>query len=398
MLSNEMILSAAKEVEEYVKLTRGYLHENPEISGQEFDTSAFLKKEVAALGLPIENVSTTGFIATLKCKNPGKTLALRSDIDALKMSESETNMSGKKKYISKRPEACHSCGHDSHMAMLLGSMKILVKLKDFLSGTIIFCFEEGEETGCGIDKMLEVLSKKNIDAVWGMHITSFMKTGTVSVDPGPRMAGAALINMNIIGRGGHGSRPDLSINPLFGAANVLMSLSSAWVNRIDSNETVTLGLATINGGTAANIIPDKVSITGTIRYFNIEEGKKAFNLIKEVSTYAAKSQNCSIEFAPDMRIAANPTINDTQLSAFAAKHLSEILPEGALILQEKWYASESFNKYSVLCPTLFVFVGAGNEKVGSTAEHHNVHFDLDENAFITGVISTVKFASCFLNI
>ena len=160
MLSNEMILSAAKEVEEYVKLTRGYLHENPEISGQEFDTSAFLKKEVAALGLPIENVSTTGFIATLKCKNPGKTLALRSDIDALKMSESETNMSGKKKYISKRPEACHSCGHDSHMAMLLGSMKILVKLKDFLSGTIIFCFEEGEETGCGIDKMLEVLSKK----------------------------------------------------------------------------------------------------------------------------------------------------------------------------------------------------------------------------------------------
>lgn len=281
MLSNEMILSAAKEVEEYVKLTRGYLHENPEISGQEFDTSAFLKKEVAALGLPIENVSTTGFIATLKCKKPGKTLALRSDIDALKMSESETNMSGKKKYISKRPEACHSCGHDSHMAMLLGSMKILVKLKDFLSGTIIFCFEEGEETGCGIDKMLEVLSKKNIDAVWGMHITSFMKTGTVSVDPGPRMAGAALINMNIIGRGGHGSRPDLSINPLFGAANVLMSLSSAWVNRIDSNETVTLGLATINGGTAANIIPDKVSITGTIRYFNIEEGKKLLILSKK---------------------------------------------------------------------------------------------------------------------
>ncbi|VEH40357.1 Uncharacterized hydrolase YxeP [Fusobacterium varium] len=231
-----------------------------------------------------------------------------------------------------------------------------------------------------------------------MHITSFMKTGTVSVDPGPRMAGAALINMNIIGRGGHGSRPDLSINPLFGAANVLMSLSSAWVNRIDSNETVTLGLATINGGTAANIIPDKVSITGTIRYFNIEEGKKAFNLIKEVSTYAAKSQNCSIEFAPDMRIAANPTINDTQLSTFAAKHLSEILPEGALIHQEKWYASESFNKYSILCPTLFVFVGAGNKEVGSTAEHHNVHFDLDENAFITGVISTVKFASCFLNI
>ena len=234
MLSNEMIIEAAKEVEEYVKLTRGYLHENPEISGQEFDTSAFLKKEVKALGLPIEEVSTTGFIATLKCKNPGKTLALRSDIDALKMPESETNTVGKKKYVSKRSEACHSCGHDGHMAMLLGTMKVLVKLKNYLSGTIIFCFEEGEEIGCGIDKMLTVLSKKNIDAIWGIHLTSFMKTGTVSVDPGPRMAGAALINMNIIGRGGHGSRPDLSINPLFGAANVLMSLSSAWVNRIDT--------------------------------------------------------------------------------------------------------------------------------------------------------------------
>lgn len=398
MVSNEMIIAAAKEVEEYVKLTRGYLHENPEISGQEFDTSVFLKKEVEALGLPIEEVSTTGFIATLKCKKPGKILALRSDIDALKMPESETNMLGKKKYISKRSEACHSCGHDGHMAMLLGSMKVLVKLKDYLTGTIIFCFEEGEEIGCGIDKMLTVLSKKNIDAIWGIHLTSFMKTGTVSVDPGPRMAGAALINMDIIGRGGHGSRPDLSINPLFGAANVLMSLSSAWINRIDSNETVTLGLATINGGTAANIIPDKVSISGTIRYFNIAEGEKAFNLIKEVSTYAAKSQNCSIEFAPDMRIAANPTINDTELSAFAAKHLNEILPVGTLLHQEKWYASESFNRYSALCPSLFVFVGAGNEKIGSTAEHHNVHFDLDENAFITGVISTTKFASSFLNI
>ncbi len=99
-----------------------------------------------------------------------------------------------------------------------------------------------------------------------------------------------------------------------------------------------------------------------------------------------------------MRIAANPTINDAELSAFAAKHLNEIFPEGTLIHQEKWYASESFNRYSVLCPTLFVFVGAGNKEVGSTAEHHNVHFDLDENAFITGVISTAKFASSFLNI
>lgn len=397
MLSNELIISYSKDIEEYVKKTRGYLHENPEISGEEYNTSTFLKKEIKKLGLEIEEVGGTGFIAILKCQTPGKTIALRTDIDALKMPESDTNMVCKKKYVSKNEGVCHSCGHDGHMAILLGVAKVLVKIKNYLSGTIIFCFEEGEEIGCGIDKMIKNLSEKKIDAVWGIHLTSFMKTGTISVDAGPRMAGVAVVAMDIIGKGGHGSRPDLSINPLFGAANVLMSLSSAWVNRIDSNETVTLGLANIHGGTAKNIIPDRVQIMGTIRYFNVEEGKKAFNLIKEVSTYAAKSQNCQIEFLPQMVMANNPTINDKKLSSIAEKGLKEILSEDKVVHQEKWYASETFERYSELCPIILAFVGSGNQELGTTAEHHNIHFDLDENALITGVISTVKFAIDFLN-
>lgn len=397
MSLNELIICYTKEVEEYVKTTRGYLHENPEISGLEFETSKFLKSEVKKMGLPIEDVSKTGFIATLNFANPGKTLALRTDIDALKMPESDTNNLYKKKYISKKEGACHSCGHDGHMAMLLGAMKVLIKLKDYLSGTIIFCFEEGEEIGCGIDKMIEKLTPKKPDAIWAIHLAAFMNNGTISVEAGPRMAGLAVIGLDIIGKSGHGSRPDLSINPIFGAANVLMSLSSAWVNRLDANETVTLGLATINGGTAKNVIPDNVTITGTIRYFNLSEGEKAFNLIKEVATSAAKSQNCKVEFLPIMQLDLEPTINDTNLSLIAEKSLNEILPSESIVKEKYWYASESFSKYSKLCPTILAFLGTRNESLGITAEHHNIHFDLDENVFITGVMSTVKFAESFLN-
>lgn len=397
MLSHEAIIAAAQEVDGYVRSTRGYLHQNPEISGREFATSAFLKQEVGALGLPIEDVEHTGFIAILSCERPGKTLALRCDIDALAMDESEMNLAGKKRYVSQRAGACHACGHDSHMAMLLGAMKVLVKYRHTLAGTLLFCFEEGEETGCGIEKMLHALSRKAPDAVWGMHIVSFMRSGTICVDPGPRMAGAALINMDVIGRGGHGSRPDLSINPLFGAANVVMALASAWVNRIDVNETVTLGLATIHGGTAANVIPDRVSISGTIRYFNVSEGERAFNLIKTVAAHAAASQACQIEFAAEMKLLVGPTINDARLSAFAQRQLTDIFPDGTLVHQPRWYASESFNRYASLCPALFVFLGAGDEAAGSQAEHHSSYFDLDERAFLNGVIATVKFADAFLN-
>lgn len=396
-LTNELLKQKVDEVDEYVRKTRGYLHEYPETSGVEFETSKFLQKELTDMGYEIEMVSTTGFIVTIETGKPGKTIALRADIDALPMPESDMNLVGPKKWVSKNEGACHACGHDAHMAMLLGATKVINEIKSELSGKILLCLEEGEEIGTGWPGMMEALSKKKIDAIWGIHVTSFMPAGTINIDAGPRMAGVSVVDFDVVGRGGHGSRPDLSVNPVFGAANVLVGLGTAWPNRIDAEETVTLGLATIHGGTQNNIFPDRVKITGTLRYFSTKEGQKACDVIRQVATYTAKAHNCEIEFAPGSLTINEPVINDDELAAKFQKSLTEVLPEGGLTHGNRWFASESFRKYREHAPSILAFLGIGNKEFGSGAEHHNVHFDIDEDALKIGVLSTVKIVADYLS-
>ncbi|MDY0257370.1 amidohydrolase [Gudongella oleilytica] len=396
-LTNELLKQKVDEVDEYVRKTRGYLHEYPETSGKEFETSKFLQNELTEMGYEIEMVSTTGFIVTIETGKPGKTIALRADIDALPMPESDMNLVAPKKWVSKNEGACHACGHDAHMAMLLGTTKVIDEIKSELSGTILLCFEEGEEIGTGWPGMMEALSKKKIDAIWGIHVTSFMPTGTINIDAGPRMAGVSAVEMDVIGKGGHGSRPDLSVNPVFGAANILIGLGTAWPNRIDAEETVTLGLATIHGGTQANIIPDKVTIGGTIRFFSTKEGEKACDVIRQVSANIARAHNCEVQFSEKSLIVYNPVVNDDELANMFQSSLSEVLPEGSITHGNRWFASESFREYSRHAPSILAFLGIGNKEFGSGAEHHNVHFDIDEDALKMGVLSTVKIVVDYLS-
>ena len=173
-------------------------------------------------------------------------------------------------------------------------MKVLVENKDKLRGRVIFIFEEGEETGSGIFNMIDALKKENIDAIYGEHLAAFLETGKIGVDAGPVMAGNAIVDFTVRGKGGHGSRPDLSISPIFAATNIINGLASAWINRIDVSKTVTLGLGLINGGAIANVIPDDVRVAGTLRYFDTEEGKKALELVKKVGNLTAQAHELSL--------------------------------------------------------------------------------------------------------
>ena len=267
---NEVLKKKADEYENYVIQLRREFHENPEIASKEEWTSKRIIQEIEKLNLPYEMVSTTGLIATLDTGREGKHVALRADIDALPMNENVNNLNSERTCISKKEGYMHACGHDAHMAMAIGSMKVLNDIKDDLNGIIYFCFEEGEETGTGKYGMLEALGKKKIDAVWGIHVYSGLESGKISVEEGPRMAGAAGIDVTVIGKGGHGSRPDLSISPINAAAGMIQNLNSAFVNQIDANETVTLGIGTINSGSLSNIIPDTANFTGSMRFFNVE--------------------------------------------------------------------------------------------------------------------------------
>jgi amidohydrolase len=373
------------------------LHEHPELSSKEFETTRFLQAEVAKMGLPVTPVPGTGFYAVLDTRKPGKTIGLRTDIDALPIPESPVNLKQQKKWISKVEGVSHTCGHDGHMAVLLGAVRILTELKDQLKGgKIVFIFEEGEETSSGIEAMIEALRPLQIDAFYGNHLASAFPTGTFAVQGGPLMAGAATVAFDVIGRGGHASRPDLSVNPIFAAANILTGISIAWNNQRDITKILTLGISQIHGGSADNVIPNSVYVGGTVRFFDREEAEKAFVLFRKLAVDIASAHHCTVRFHDDMGVILDPVINDDALAAFTLRTVKELYPDKIYEGDGKWYAAESFSQYSKLAPGIFLFVGVKNEDLGSGAEHHNDHFDMDEDALSYAVGAMVRFAVNYL--
>lgn len=396
-VSREAVLTKVQSVDGYVRQVRGYLHEHPELSGEEYETSRYLQEELAKLGLPVTKVEGTGFYAVLDTRRPGKTIGLRTDIDGLPIEENPFNLKQKKRWISKNEGVSHACGHDGHMAILLGSIKILNDLKDRLRGKIVFIFEEGEETNSGIGAMIEALRPLEIDAIYGNHLKSNLNTGELFIHEGPIMAGTGTIAFDVIGRGGHASRPDLSINPIFAAANILSGVSIAWNNQRDITKTLTLGVTQIQGGETYNVIPNSVYIGGTIRFFDKDEGQKGFVLLQKVAEDIAEAHNCTVAFHDKMGVALNPVVNDLELTVFTRNAVKEIYPDKVISGEQYiWYAAETFGRYSELAPAVFLFVGIKNDDLGSGAEHHNDRFDLDEDALQYGVGAMVQFALKYL--
>lgn len=395
-MTNEEIKKQTAELKEYVVQCRRDLHRLAEVGPQEFKTSAYIQGKVKEIGLPYEMAGPTGLVATLDTGKPGPHIALRADIDALPVAENPNNLAGPRVCVSDNPETCHACGHDAHSAMLLGSMKALVACKDTLRGIVYFCFESGEENGTGWEYMMKTLSKYEIDTAWAIHVYASLEAGKISVDPGPRMAGVAPVDLTFIGQGGHGSRPDLSINPVYCAANFMNNLAVAFANQIDANETVTLGITSIQGGKVSNVIPDTADVIGTMRFFNIKEGAKAVEILKSVAEHTAAMHKCKMEWGKKASYLGGPVVNDAERAAFAQKVLPEVLPEGAVSTCEKWYASESFGRYLNLYPGVFAFLGIKNDEYGSGAQHHNEYFDVDESVLPLGMMATLKYTTAFM--
>ena len=395
MVKNEEILRLVEEYEPYIIQCRRKVHALAEPCTKEFKTKAFILEEVNKLGLPYEEVPTNSVIVKLDTGRPGKVVALRADIDALPVKENPENLAGPRVCHSEHEGFCHACGHDGHTSMLLGAMQVLTRLKDELNGTVLFCFEEGEEQGTGVDALLAALDKYNVDVCWGLHVYADLEEGKISVQAGPRMAGAAGTYVDFVGKGGHGSRPDMAANPLFAAAAFLMNLETAMAQQVTAGQTVTQGITTCHCGEAANVIAERCSLTGTFRFFDAEEGQKALDRFRQVAEATAAMYGCTAEF-PRPLVAGFPVVNDAHCSAVAAAALKDILPEGTLVECEPWYASESFRKWLVKYPGVFAFLGLKNEEHGFGALHHNDRFDFDEKILRTGAIAAVRYAAEWL--
>lgn len=399
---NKKILQLIDKYDEEARKMRHYLHENPEVSRHEVETSKFLKKEARELGLEIEEVPKKGrsnghgFIATMDTGKPGKTIGLRTDIDALPMTEHPNNLVGPRTVISKNEGAMHACGHDGHMTTLMYTMRILNDLKDELSGKIIFIFEEGEENSGGIGEMVKLLESKEIDAIYGNHLAAFLDVGEIAADAGAIMTGAGFVDFKIIGRGGHGARPDQAINPVYVGVDVLNSISVVWNNQINIEKTVTLGISQFHAGTANNVFADEARIGGSIRYFDNDEGKRAYQLLMDTARKVAAVHNAEVEEHPRSGPTTNPVVNDENLALKVQAGVEDLFP-GHLVKGVKWYASETFAKYSELAPTIFTLIGVRNEELGSGADHHNQHFDMDDDALKYAIGTMTKFAVDYLS-
>ena len=377
---------------------RRELHNYPELSSQEHQTVAYLKKELAHLNLETYDVkNSTGFYMIFDTQKAGQTIGLRTDIDALPVNEPKMNLKQERTCHSKNPGVMHACGHDGHMATLITAIEILVALKEYLSGKLVFIFEEGEETHSGILPMIDALKEIKFDAIYGAHLLANLETGKVGLDSGSVMSGLARIAFDVIGKGGHGSRPDLSINPIYATANILTNLASAWVNQLDVTKTVTLGITQVIGGEALNVFPEKVFVGGTLRFFDVAAGEKGLEVLKKITSQIAKAHNCQIAFHDNMELALLPVVNDEKLAEIAKKAALDIFPEIEIIPGANWFASETFTHYQKLAPTCFALVGTKNEELGSGAEHHNQFFDLDEASLKYNLGIMVMFVLTLMN-
>lgn len=395
-ITDQEIRSKVSQYDNYTREVRRHLHHYPEVGGHETETVKYLKSELQKIGaFEIHDVpGSTGFYAIFDTKRPGKTIGLRTDIDALPIKESTLNGGDKPKpFLSKNDGVSQACGHDGHMATLLTSIRILYDLRNRLTGKYVFIFEEGEETNTGIRPMVAALKGIPFDVIYGNHLLSSLPSGKIYISEGSVTTGMAMISMQVFGKSGHASRPDLAVNPIFAAANILTSISIAWNNQRDITKVVTLGVTQVQAGEAWNVIPDSVYIGGTLRFFDWDAGVRSLELVKKVATDVAHAHGCSVRFGEKMTAQVPPVSNDPQVTV-AARRMIETLYPGHVTSDPKhnWYASETFALYNQLAPTLFTFVGIQNPELGTTAGHHTTKFDIDEDALQYAIGTMVKFA------
>ena len=386
------LINHADDVKQSVIEHRRKIHTFAELGGKEFKTKEYILKIVKRLHLQFEEVTETALIATLDTGKQGPHIVLRADIDALPIKENQQNLCQTRTCISEQENTCHACGHDAHCAMLLGSMEVLCSMKEELNGVIYFCFEAGEEVGTSHRQILEALSKKRVDTAWAIHVYSALESGKIGICEGPCMAGFAPLELTIKGKGGHGSRPDLSINPVFAAAAIAANIPGAFVNQLNVEKTVTFGLTSIRGGESFNIFPEEAYISGSMRFFDREEGMKARDIVIKVAEHTAAMHNCQVDYSKMAGEVGIPVINDIACAKLAKKAVKEIYGDEAVPdVFQRWYASESFGKYLQEYPGVLALLGIRNSDYGSGAEHHNERFDVDENVLDMGVKATVNY-------
>ena len=367
------IKELVKENRDYVISLRRHFHQYPELSMEEYETSKKIKEELDKMGIEYRSAANTGIIATIKGDKPGKTIALRADMDALPVEEL-TDFDFK----SKIDGHMHACGHDSHMAMLLGAAKILNDMKEQINGTVRLIFQPAEENAKGAHAMIRDGAIDGVDSIFGIHIWAQIPVGKVSLEAGPRMASTDWFYIDVKGKGGHGSQPENCIDAVVVSSAIVMNLQTLVSRETRPHNPLVLSIGLLNSGTKLNVIAEEGHMEGTTRCFDPELRKQLPIKMERIIKSTAEAFGATATLRYDL--AGSAVINDEQCSEIGQGSVEKILGKEGNYQFEKVTGGEDFCHYLDKVPGVLAFVGCKNDEKNCCYAHHNGRFAIDEDS------------------
>jgi amidohydrolase len=387
---------------------RRHLHQHPELSNRETGTAATIAEHLRNLGIAVTTgIAHTGVVGVLKGGKPGKVVALRADMDALPVVE-EGDLPFKStvrtEYLGQQVGVMHACGHDAHMAILLGVAEVLASVREQLPGTVKFIFQPaeegpppGEEGGAPLVIKDGALENPKPDAIFGLHVMAGMPAGMLGYRSGPLMASADWLYITVKGKQTHGAWPWSGIDPVITSAQVLGGLQNIVARQIDvSKEPAVVTVATIHGGARKNIIPDQVEMSGTIRSFDEDMRQDIHARIKHIAQTIAEANHAHADVKIDTAVPV--TVNDPVLTERMLPTLKRIAGEGGLRVNQRVMVAEDFSYFQQQVPGFFYFVGITpkDQDMAQAAPNHSPRFVIDESGMLQGARSLGALVVDFL--
>jgi amidohydrolase len=379
-MTNELSNSpTAASVRDAVIGWRRHLHQHPELSFHEEQTSRFVADTLAEFGgLEISRPTPTSVVARLIGERAGPVLAIRADIDALPITERNTH-----DFVSRSPGVMHACGHDGHTAMLLGAAQVLASRRDAIAGEVRFIFQHAEELlPGGAQELVRAGVLDGVDVVIGAHLWLGMPFGQVGVKTGPLMAAPDIFRLTITGSGGHAALPHKSVDPIVVAAQVITNLQHIVARNVDPLESAVVSVTRITGGTTHNVIPGSVELEGTVRTFDPALRTAIPELMERIIAGVTSAHGARYEL--QIERGYHSVVNDERASDLLRRAVVRALGSEALVEAVPNMGGEDFSAYQQRAAGSFFFIGARNEERGIVHPHHHECFDLDERSLDYG--------------
>lgn len=361
--------------------TRRYLHQHPEVSYKEFETTKFIKNKLEEWGISYESPLETGCVGIIEGgRKSNRVIALRADIDALPIQETGE---AKQDFISQNAGVAHCCGHDAHTSNLLTAARILKSLQDEIEGKVLLIFQPGEEKLPGGGRLLSetgFLQGQKVQAIYGLHTSPNHAPGTIATKPGPLMAAPDEFEIEIIGKGGHAAKAHEAVDPVVLAAQFVNAAQTIASRSVDPTEPVVVTIGRIEGGTAYNIIPEKVKLWGTIRTLSSATADLVKARLEALAKGITESSGGTYHFILNK---GYPAVVNTEKEAQTVLQTMRKLfgEESAIEMERPIMAGEDFAFYQQHFPGAFYFVGSGNKASDSLYPWHHPRYNVDDGFF-----------------